>query len=313
MPPYRLNSKQAKPGALQQMHSVNQYLMKQCSTIAMLVFSAILPLSGQNAASVAAYLGPRYDMPAPAGQVEFIFSRTTLMRKADGKASYKTLLKTGYFKDDAEYGTFAGVRITEGGKLVTVDRYTSAGQEQATASVPFDPVRPRGDGSAIHLPKIDSLGMAQGLDSLKDRLRESGNSVAAVARPVWDFCMWIYYGVLPFLFGFGLVMFFISGLAADEVLTTFRGFVIAGNSLRFTHSWASFLLYCDLVIICVVGIINTIIIAYEATQSSWVFLPLFFLVKFLRRRASKIIPNISVAGTSGDTYTKETPLLGKGR
>lgn len=268
---------------------------------------------GQNTAAVRDYLGARYDLPAPAGEVRFFFQKVTLSRTANGRATWGDVLKSGYFAEAGNYGPLQSVYFSEGGKLVPAPREAPKTESPA---MPADPVRPRtlnGDVSAPQTWAIDSLGMAMRLESVKRGAEEGAKAIGGASGALWEFWIWAFSLILPFLFGLGILAWFLSKVSAGESLISLRGWTVAGDSFVAVHRWSSFVLFCDVAVIVATGLIHVMVWLWASTHSFWVFAPIFGLAKFGAWAVNRLIPNLPVAGARNqNTYTQGTnhPRIG---
>lgn len=269
-----------------------------------LLFALLFTLStaiGQNTEAVSAYLGAyRFDKVAPpAGPVEFVFSTVTLHRQADGKATFKTILKKGLFEDSGKYGTLSSVRITENGRLVPVERYTPAKDETGMltrASVQSP--------DAINIG--DSASIASGIDRFRDGVEKTAKTIGPVTAQIWGAWMWFFKGYLmPFLVFAAILLLLSAGIFSSEALISHRGWVVAGRAFVAAHAWSSFLLACDILIIFVTLLAHTLFYVWVSTGSVFWMSVIGLLGQWiLRSIAGRLIPNLPVAGTkSGAKYT----------
>lgn len=285
-------------------------MKNKCITLALLLFLASFTI-GQNTAAVRDYLGARYDLPAPAGEVRFFFQKVTLSRTANGRATWGDVLKAGYFADSGPYGLLQAIYYTEGGKLVPAPRETPKTESPA---MPADPVRPRtlnGDVSAPQTWAIDSLGMAMRLESVKRGAEEGAKAIGGASGVLWDFWIWLFSLVLPFFMGFGIVAWFVSKVSAAESLISLRGWTVVGEYFVAVHRWSSFALFCDLALIAATGLIHVMVWLWASTHSYGVFIPIAFLAYFGARIVNWIIPNLPMSGTRRDVQTQTNhPRIG---
>lgn len=288
-------------------------MKKACIASALPLFLLLATIGeAQNAANVAAYLGPRFDLPAPAGQVRFVFQNLTLERPADGRASYATLLKQGYFADGGNYGPVQVVIVTDkAGKSTSIQREKPPSAQPAA---PADPVRPRSlNGStAPQSWAMDSITLAERLEGAKRGAERGADIIAGASGSLWDFWMWGFGHLLPMLLGFGIVTWFVSKVSAAESLISLRGWTVAGESFIAVHRWSSFLLFGDLAVIVATLLIHVMVYLWASTHSFWVFIPIALLAKFGAWAVIKIIPNLPVSGTRSQAKYTETnhPRIG---
>lgn len=274
--------------------------------LAALLFT-LSPLIGQNADAVKAYLGAyRFDNVAPpTGPVEFVFSRTTLNRQADGKATYKTLLKTGYFQDAGNYGRLSSVRITENGRLVPVERYTPAKDETGTLT--------RADVGGIKpttwaLP--DSTQMEQSADVAIKTVDRWKAGAWAYARPVWRVVMYVFSSILVGLFWLAFYLRYIAATAASESAVNVHGIPVVGPwIIRVQQSAAG-----SLLLICwvVTGVIMANIFMWVVWLDwpLWLMFIFWFPVQFLAEKMTNwFVPNLRVIGTKQPAPASNNPRL----
>ena len=284
--------------------------MKKCITLAMLVFSALSPLSAQNAEAVKAYLGAyRFDNVAPpAGPMEFVFSRTTLNRQADGKATYKSLLKTGYFQDSGNYGTLSGVRITEGGKLVPVERYTPAVDPSGTLTLADV------GSSALKAPTMpDSLAIANGTEAAIRKVDAWKSALWSSAAPIWRLVMYFFMSFLPILLMVGGVLRYLAKTAAGESAVNLYGTPLFGGWLLKIHQSTAGALLVIKWSVTVVVLINTFLWLIWLGLDLWLVAAIWFVVlRFAEAITNWIVPDVRVVsnGFAKQSAAGNLPRLG---
>lgn len=266
---------------------------------------ALSPLSAQNAEAVKAYLGAyRFDKVAPpAGQVEFVFSRTTLSRTADGKATYKTLLKTGYFQDAANYGTLSGVRITENGRLVPVERYTPAVDPSGTLT------RADVGGSALKVPTLpDSLAIANGTNEAIRKVDQWKSALWSSAAPIWRLVMYFFMSFLPILLMIGGVLRYLAKTAAGESAVNLYGTPLFGGWLLKIHQSTAGALLVIKWTVTVVVLINTFLWLIWLGLDLWLVAVLWFIVlRFAETITNWIVPDVRVVSNG---FAKQSTASG---
>lgn len=266
--------------------------MQKILTFAALLFTLSAAI-GQNTEAVKAYLGPyRYDNVAPpAGPVEFVFSRTTLNRNADGKATYKSLLKTGYFQDGGNYGSLSGVRITEGGKLVPVERYTPAVDQSGTLT--------RADVGASIGAKAWALPDSTQMNEMADRAIEKSDAWKAQAwaavRPLWRVVMHIFQSILFLLFLIGAFLRYVSKTAAGESAYNWYGIPVFGRWIARAHQTSAGGLILICWIVTAVTMINIAMWLVWVNWPIWLAIATWFPVQWLAEvLTNHIVPDVNV-------------------
>lgn len=265
---------------------------------------------GQNTEAVSAYLGAyRYDNVAPpAGPVEFVFSRTTLNRNADGKATYKSLLKTGYFQDSGNYGTLSGVRITEGGKLVPVERYTPAVDPSGTLT------RADVGSSALKAPSMpDSAAIANGTNEAIRKVDQWKSALWSSAAPIWRLVMYFFMSFLPILLMIGGVLRYLAKTAAGESAVNLYGTPLFGGWLLKIHQSTAGALLVIKWAVTVVVLINTFLWLIWLGLDLWLVAVLWFIVlRFAETITNWIVPDVRVVsnGFAKQSAASNLPRLG---
>ncbi len=259
---------------------------------AFFVCIALSAAIGQNTEAVSAYLGAyRLNKIAPpAGPVEFVFSRTTLNRTADGKATFKTLLKQGYFQEAGNYGTLSTVRITENGRLVPVERYTPAKDETGTLT------RANVGSSALKAPAMpDSLSLVGATNEAISKVEEWKTAIWAGAAPVWRLVMYLFMSFLPILLMIGGVLRYLAKTAAGESAMNLYGTPIFGGWLLRMHQATAGALLVIKWAVTVVLLINTFLWLIWIGLDLWIVAIVWFIVlRFAETITNWIVPDVRV-------------------
>lgn len=133
---------------------------------------------------VANYLGHRAELPAPKGEVAFVFERQQLTRYADGAKTYLQLLKGApMFTDADDCGRLQAV-FAGNAKIESAPRQV----EQAAATVGQGSARPLSEAQ----PQIqwDSAGLRREFDEKGERLKGGMKLGGQIIRAWWESELW---------------------------------------------------------------------------------------------------------------------------
>lgn len=283
--------------------------MQKILTFAALFFT-LSPAIGQNTDAVKAYLSPyRFDNVAPpAGPVEFVFSTVTLHRQADGRATFKTILKKGLFEDKGNYGSLSAVRITENGRLVPVERYTPAKDETGMLT------RADVGGSALKAPSMpDSLAIANGTEAAIRKVDAWKSALWSSAAPIWRLVMYFFMSFLPILLMVGGVLRYLAKTAAGESAVNLYGTPLFGGWLLKIHQSTAGALLVIKWAVTVVVLINTFLWLIWLGLDLWLVAVLWFVVlRFAETITNWIVPDVRVVsnGFAKQGAASNLPRLG---
>lgn len=224
---------------------------------------AILPtfaLAQNKTSEIQAYLGQRYNTIAAAGNWEFYFQTTTVMRRADGTKTFPQLLASASNWSDAPDGKLDQVRWN--GKLLTDVRNTQAQVEKPVQ-------KPRMVSN--YVGQIDSMQIADGVQNIVQ------NGPIAILQ-FWASEVFKYIAV--FFIALINLFFYFTSACLNETKINRIGVPIVGRWMYIVGSWFSGIQ--NLIVISVGAFCLVTFFALILTETFWAFMTsasMWYLVK----------------------------------
>lgn len=259
-------------------------------------------------------LGTRIrEIPQPGDNIDFVFQEGSkekhYNRTGNGKSDYTSLLQNppgiGGYND-------------EGGQLLWIEKNgevicraeqvqeVAQPENRATRIRPIGepasvPGEQQGRGFAFEFP--DSARTSLNLEQIKNDIRTQRSKAWRSIAPMWDFCMWVFGGLLIFLICAWGIFNYIAASAANESLVTIYGRVIAGRWIIAAQQNAA--AFCLMIcwVIAAVFLINEFLWLVWLNLPLWALLAIWFpSLWIITKLTDWAVPNLKVTGS------KETGL-----
>ncbi len=238
--------------------------MKRTTVAVLLLLVMATGVSAQKQAKVLAQLQDAASTVYPAGcSVYYVFSAGTIKRDADGTHSVLELLPMARMYSDAGGGNLVGVTVRgKDGKEQTVKPIRTTRLEPANITVEpppqavgksKDPVRPNAapplfDGQQQPEGVVwDSATVARNLASAKAQVITWRARLWQTAKPIWEFCMFLFGSVQFFLLAAGGLLWLIAITARHESeINPVSGKALRGGWIVEAHAFAAgwLLVFC---------------------------------------------------------------------
>ncbi len=262
--------------------------MKASATCLVLLLFSFSPLNAQKTEQVKTYLGDRAEMPTPTGkEVSFIFEKREISVISQGKDYVQTLQGIPFFQDKQDAGKLLLIKV--GGEKILPK--SLAKRETASAIANPESARPipedtQGESFLERLPDSSELQVMKS-EHLKNKALE-WHSI----RPVLDYYMWRFWGLMVILFGVGGAMWVLAKVSAKDSIKDLHGNAFIGNAITQMHIMTKTFLFCIMAVPTVVIILDDCIRAYYTSVFGFWFVVKYAAVYWVWQWAfEKILPD----------------------
>lgn len=255
------------------------------------------------------YLGHRAEMPAPAGDIAFVFERSELTRFGDGKKTYLELLQGArVFTDADDSGRLQAIFAGE----AKIEPVRGEAQPTRAASV-TQPV------SALPIPiSIDSAGFSNSLDEGGRAVGSAFRAANSVMKKWWqsDLCTYLLH-IIAALAG---TLHMVAQICYNEHRMTQWGHLYGRWAFNIGNAASFALMFVTLpTLVAVALLIYIAFVEYEGFALYYIFCLLwnvwtlllilwFVLIRMIVKFADFIIPNPKVRPThGGPSYPVQHP------
>lgn len=266
-------------------------LLRKMAVSILIGFVFVSSAFAQKSAQVKAYLGEyRYEksVPTKGAEVSFIFEKAVLSRTADGVKNYAQILPAApFYQDDKNEGKLIG--ITVGGDIITP--IAPGGQKQTATKA--------AEVSAVEIPAdaqgqsfFDRLPDSTDLQIMKaEHLKNKAAEWRAI-RPVMDYYMWRFWGIMVILFGIGGAFWVLAKVSAKDSIKDLYGYAFLGNAITGMHIWSKTALFCLMAVPTLVILIDDAVRSYYTTVFGFWFVAKYAAIYWIWQYVfEKVLPN----------------------
>jgi len=265
--------------------------LKNQAIIPVIFLFAMLPgfAFGQKTKQVEAYLGERATMAIPESgkEVSFIFERREISCISQGENYIETLKGVPFFQDADDAGRLLLIKV---GNQKILPK-SPAKRETASAVVNPESARPipedtSGESFLERLPDSSELQVMKS-EHLKNKALE-WHSI----RPVLDYYMWRFWGLMIIFFGLGGAMWVLAKVSAKDSIKDLHGNAFIGNAITQMHIFTKTFLFGIMAVPTVVILLDDCIRAYYTSVFGFWFVVKYAAVYWVWQWAfEKILPD----------------------
>lgn len=276
--------------------------LKSQAILPLIFIFAILPgfAFAQKTKQVEQYLGDRATMAAPekGKEVSFVFEKREISCVSRGENYVETLKSVPFFQDAQDAGRLLLIKV---GKEKILPKSPTKQREQtseASVSASHDalpiPEESKGESFLERLPDSSELQVMK-MEHLKNKAAE-WHSI----RPVLDYYMWRFWGIMIILFGLGGAMWVLAKVSAKDSIKDLHGNAFIGNAITQMHIMTKTFLFCIMAVPTVVIILDDCIRAYYTSVFGFWFVVKYAAVYWVWQWAfEKILPDSPGQRTTG--------------
>jgi len=262
--------------------------MKAGATCLALLLFSFAPSFAQKTKQVEAYLGDRAEMPTPSGkEVSFIFEGREISVRSQGENYIETLKSVPFFRDQSDAGRLLLIKV--GNQKILPKSPTKQKRETSEAAVSDAVPVPEsvpGESFLERLPDSSELQVMK-MEHLKNKALE-WHSI----RPVLDYYMWRFWGLMIILFGIGGAMWVLAKVSAKDSIKDLHGNAFIGNAITQMHIMTKTFLFCLMAVPTLVIILDDSIRAYYTSVFGFWFVVKYAAVYWVWQWAfEKILPD----------------------
>lgn len=265
--------------------------LKSNAILPMAFLFAMLPgfAFGQKTKQVEQYLGDRAEMAVPSGKVvDYVFAKREISVRSQGGNYLETLKGVAFFQDESDAGKLLLIKVG-GEKILPVNPKKMV--ETSNSAIEPGSLQPIPDGTPgesflDRLPDSTEL-QAMKLAHLKDKALEWRS-----IRPVLDYYMWRFWGLMVILFGIGGAMWVLAKVSAKDSIKDLYGNAFIGNAITQMHIMTKTFLFCLMAVPTLVIIIDDSVRAYYTSVFGFWFVVKYAAVYWVWQWAfEKILPD----------------------